>query len=68
MITEEDEKMFKQKQIELGLTDNQCNKIIEYLKIGFTFSDAETEFEGFILDYIDKKNKLKTKGLKPTHV
>lgn len=59
MITVQEEKEIKQKQKELDLSNAQCNKIIEYLKFGFTFTDAETEFEGFVLDYIDKKGKEK---------
>jgi len=64
MINKDDEVFIKKKQKDLGLTDEQCNKIIKYLKFGFTFTDAETEFEGFVLDYIDKKiRRGKLKGV-----
>lgn len=54
-LTESELESFKKKQQELDLTDEQCNKVIEYIKFGFTFSDSETEFEGYILDFIDNK-------------
>ena len=38
MITEKDEVLLRAKQKELGLSDYQCYKIIEYLKIGFKFT------------------------------
>ena len=57
MLTLQEEKEIKQKQIQLGLSDDQCNKIVEYLKIGFTFSDAEADFEEFVLNFIDKQQK-----------
>jgi uncharacterized membrane protein YcgQ (UPF0703/DUF1980 family) len=57
MVTEQDEILLKQKQKELNLTDEQCFKIIEYLKIGFTFSDAEIEFEGYVLGILDRENR-----------
>jgi hypothetical protein len=59
LVLESESKIIKNKQKELGLSDEQCNKIIEYLKIGFTFSDAESDFEGFVLDWIDRRSKVK---------
>jgi hypothetical protein len=55
MITDLDVQIFKAKQLELGLTDEQCDKIISYLKFGLGFSDAESEFEYFIIEYLEKK-------------
>jgi hypothetical protein len=54
-LTKEDEKYFKVKQLELGLSDEQCNQVIEYLKVGFAFPDTMVEFEACVLDYLDKK-------------
>jgi hypothetical protein len=62
MISEQDELILKAKQKELGLSDEQCNKIIEYLKIGFTFSDAETEFEEIVLNILERESKVGDKG------
>ena len=59
MITNEDEIFLKQKQKELNLTDEQCNKIIEYLKVGFTFTDEETEFEGYCLEILSRETEHK---------
>jgi len=55
MLTENDEVLLRTKQKELGLTDYQCNKVIEYLKIGFQFSDAEVEFEGYVLSILERE-------------
>jgi len=59
MITNEDEMFLKQKQKELNLSDEQCNAIIEYLKVGFQFSDAETEFEGYVLEILGRETEHK---------
>lgn len=55
MISKEDEVILKEKQKEFNLSNEQCNKVIEYIKFGFTFTDAELYFEEFIFDYISKK-------------
>jgi hypothetical protein len=58
-ITKEDEKQFRSKQLELGLTDEQCSQVVEYLKVGFAFPDAMIEFEAYVLDYLDKNHEQK---------
>jgi hypothetical protein len=55
MITQQDRIFLKNKQKELGLTDEQCNKVIAFLNFGFTFSDAEDEFYGYVLEILDKE-------------
>ena len=57
MINSEDKKLLKAKQKELNLSDEQCNKIIEYLKFGFNFTDEEAEFESYVLDILDREMK-----------
>lgn len=57
MVTENDEVFLKKKQKELGLTGEQCNDVIEYIKVGFLFTVAELEFEKCVLNILERENK-----------
>lgn len=59
MIIKEDEFFLKEKQKELNLSNEECNYIIEYLKVGLRFTDAQAEFEGHVLDILSRETEHK---------
>lgn len=61
MVTLEQVEEIKTKQLELGLTNEQCSKVIGYLMEGFVFTDAELDFEEYVLDFL-KKSEEKSNG------
>jgi len=55
MITLKEEKDIKFKQLELGLSDGECNAVIDNLKEFMQFSDKQTDFLQYILNFLEGK-------------
>ncbi len=59
MITKEDEKRMRAKQLELGLSDHDCDVVIENMKEFFSFPDPMFKFAEFVIDYLGEKTELR---------
>ena len=54
-MNDKEEKAIRKKQLELGLSDKECNDVIENIKEFFSMSDNQVEFYDYVLKFMEDK-------------
>jgi hypothetical protein len=54
-ITDEEQKAIRKKQLQLGLSDEECDNVVSNIMQFWKFSDKQIEFYKYVLKFLEEK-------------